>query len=87
MRNGAWLLAPFPFPSLFGLAPCGVYPASALLPERCALTAPFHPYPAFLSRTRVDQKQLAGAVTILARHGKVVDYRTYGQRDMATSRR
>jgi CubicO group peptidase (beta-lactamase class C family) len=32
----------------------------------------------------VDQKQLAGAVTILARHGKVVDYRTYGQRDLAT---
>ena len=31
-------------PSLFGLAPCGVYQA-ARLPERwCALTAPFHPY-------------------------------------------
>ena len=33
-------------PSLFGLAPCGVYPAPASQPERCALTAPFHPYPA-----------------------------------------
>jgi CubicO group peptidase (beta-lactamase class C family) len=32
----------------------------------------------------VDHKQLAGAVTILARHGKVVDFRTYGKRDMAT---
>src|ERR1039457_4098496 len=32
----------------------------------------------------VDQKQIAGIVTILARHGKVVDYRTYGQRDMAS---
>ena len=32
----------------------------------------------------VDSKQIAGAVTILARHGKVVDYRTYGQRDMAS---
>ena len=32
----------------------------------------------------VDQKQLSGAVTILARHGKVIDYRTYGQRDLAT---
>ena len=32
----------------------------------------------------VDQKQLAGIVTILARHGKVVDYRTYGMRDMAS---
>jgi CubicO group peptidase (beta-lactamase class C family) len=33
----------------------------------------------------VDKKQLAGAVTILARHGKIVDYRTYGMRDMATA--
>src|SRR5208283_545581 len=32
----------------------------------------------------VDQKQIAGIVTILARHGKVVDYRAYGQRDMAS---
>ena len=33
----------------------------------------------------VDKKELAGAVTILARHGKIVDYRTYGMRDLATS--
>ena len=33
----------------------------------------------------VDKKQIAGIVTILARHGKVVDYRTYGQRDMESS--
>jgi CubicO group peptidase (beta-lactamase class C family) len=32
----------------------------------------------------VDQKQLPGAVTLLARHGKVVDYRTYGMRDVAS---
>lgn len=32
----------------------------------------------------IDKKQLAGAVTILARHGKVVDYRTYGVRDLAS---
>ena len=38
-----------------------------------------------LIQQEVDQKQLAGAVTILARHGKVVDYRTYGYRDIATS--
>ena len=37
-----------------------------------------------LIQNEVDQKQLAGAVTILARHGKVVEYRTYGQRDIAT---
>jgi CubicO group peptidase (beta-lactamase class C family) len=36
-----------------------------------------------LMQQSVDQKQIAGIVTILARHGKVVDYRTYGQRDMA----
>lgn len=32
----------------------------------------------------VDQKQLPGAVTLLARHGKVVDYRVYGMRDAAS---
>ena len=38
-----------------------------------------------LMQQAVDQKQVAGVVTILARHGKVIDYRTYGQRDMATA--
>jgi CubicO group peptidase (beta-lactamase class C family) len=37
-----------------------------------------------LIQQEVDQKQLAGAVTILARHGKVVDYQTYGVKDLAT---
>jgi CubicO group peptidase (beta-lactamase class C family) len=37
-----------------------------------------------LMQETVDKKQLAGVVTILARHGKVVDYRVYGQRDMAS---
>jgi CubicO group peptidase (beta-lactamase class C family) len=37
-----------------------------------------------LMQQAVDQKQIAGIVTILARHGQVVDYRTYGQRDMET---
>jgi CubicO group peptidase (beta-lactamase class C family) len=37
-----------------------------------------------LMQASVDQKKIAGIVTILARHGKVVDYRTYGQRDMAS---
>jgi CubicO group peptidase (beta-lactamase class C family) len=32
----------------------------------------------------VDQKHLAGAITLLARHGKIVDLRTYGSRDMAS---
>lgn len=37
-----------------------------------------------LIQQSVDQKQIAGAVTILARHGKIVDYRAYGQRDLAS---
>lgn len=37
-----------------------------------------------LIQHEIDQKQLAGAVTILARHGEVIEYRTYGQRDMQT---
>jgi CubicO group peptidase (beta-lactamase class C family) len=32
----------------------------------------------------IDRQELAGAVTILARHGKIIDYRTYGKRDVAT---
>ena len=38
-----------------------------------------------LIQEQIDQKHLVGAVTILARHGKVVEYRTYGQRDIATA--
>jgi CubicO group peptidase (beta-lactamase class C family) len=30
----------------------------------------------------VDRKELPGAVTILARHGKVIDYRVYGVKDL-----
>ncbi len=37
-----------------------------------------------LMQQTVDQKQLPGAVTILARHGKVIDYRTYGVKDLAS---
>jgi len=38
-----------------------------------------------LIQGEIDHKQLAGAITLLARHGKIVDYRTYGVRDLATS--
>jgi len=37
-----------------------------------------------LMQQAVDQKQMAGIVTILARHGRVVDYRTYGVSDLAS---
>ena len=33
----------------------------------------------------VDQKELAGVVTLLARHGKVVEERTYGMKDIASA--
>jgi CubicO group peptidase (beta-lactamase class C family) len=38
-----------------------------------------------LMQQEVDQKQLPGIVTLLARHGKVIDYRAYGLRDAASS--
>jgi CubicO group peptidase (beta-lactamase class C family) len=37
-----------------------------------------------LMQEAVDKKYQAGIVTILARHGKVVDYRAYGERDIAS---
>jgi CubicO group peptidase (beta-lactamase class C family) len=37
-----------------------------------------------LMQKEVDEKQFSGIVTLLARHGKVVDYRAYGVRDLAT---
>ena len=37
----------------------------------------------FMKQT-VDDKQISGVVTLLARHGKVVDFWSYGQRDIAS---
>lgn len=37
-----------------------------------------------LMQQTVDQQQLSGIVTLLARHGKVVDYHAYGYRDLAS---
>ena len=39
-----------------------------------------------LMQQAVDQKQIAGIVTILARHGKIVDYRAYGVSDLASGK-
>lgn len=33
---------------------------------------------------KVEQKEFAGIVTALARHGKLVEFRTYGKRDLAS---
>ena len=38
-----------------------------------------------LMQQKVDQKQISGYVTILARHGKVVDYSVGGQSNMAAA--
>lgn len=38
-----------------------------------------------LLQRAVDSRQLPGAVTLLARHGKVIDYRAYGFRDAAAN--
>jgi CubicO group peptidase (beta-lactamase class C family) len=37
-----------------------------------------------LMQETVDKKELAGAVTLLARHGKIIDYQAYGVRDLAS---
>jgi CubicO group peptidase (beta-lactamase class C family) len=38
-----------------------------------------------LMQKTIDDKHVAGVVTILARHGKVVDYRAYGVKDIASA--
>ncbi len=37
-------------------------------------------------REMVDKKEYAGAVTLVARHGKIVDFKAVGMADIATSR-
>jgi CubicO group peptidase (beta-lactamase class C family) len=37
-----------------------------------------------LLQKKVDDKQLAGVVSLLARHGKIVDFKTYGKKDLAS---
>jgi CubicO group peptidase (beta-lactamase class C family) len=37
-----------------------------------------------LLEREVEDKEFAGFVTLLARHGKIVDFRTYGKRDLAS---
>jgi CubicO group peptidase (beta-lactamase class C family) len=52
-------------------------------PESVGFSSERHEQLHALIQGQVDSKQLAGAITILARHGKVVDYHLYGNRDMA----
>jgi CubicO group peptidase (beta-lactamase class C family) len=36
-------------------------------------------------KANIDNKTLAGMVTVLARHGKIVEFKTYGQQDLAAA--
>ena len=56
--------------------------ASAVTPESVGFSSERLENLHKLIQDEIDQKQLAGAITILARHGKIVDYRVYGERDM-----
>ena len=40
-----------------------------------------------IMQRKVDEKELPGIVTILARHGKVVEERAYGKKDIASGER
>jgi hypothetical protein len=45
---------------LFDLAPCGVFPVPRMSPpRRCALTAPFHPYPGCLATSEAVSLSVA----------------------------
>ena len=37
-------------------------------------------------QTAIDQKQLAGGVTMLVRHGKIAEFKAYGMRDLASAK-
>lgn len=58
-------------------------PANVLKPETVGFSSERLENLHALIQEEIDRKALAGAVTILARHGKVIEYRTYGQKDMA----
>jgi CubicO group peptidase (beta-lactamase class C family) len=72
------------------LLPCLSFGQSCGLPAARAASAGFAPER--LERLHrnlqrlVDEKALAGIVTILARHGKVLDCKSYGDQDLATGK-
>ncbi len=72
----------FTIPAISSAAPPAVSPLAK--PESAGFSSERLERMHALIQQEVDQKQLAGAITILARHGKIVDYRTYGRRDLAT---
>jgi CubicO group peptidase (beta-lactamase class C family) len=82
------LLAPFALPAQKTAGPTSSAPAldmTPVSPESVGFSSERLDRLHSFLEGEIDQKQLAGAVTILARHGKVVEYRTYGVRDIATN--
>ena len=76
------------FGPLLALAQTTVKPLSGLptaTPESVGISSERLDNLHKLITDEIDRHQLAGAITLLARHGKIVDYRTYGMRDLATS--
>ena len=64
--------------------PAGTFDLSLYSPESVGFSAELLERLHALMQQSIDQKQIPGMVTILARHGKVIDYRAYGVRDMAS---
>ena len=60
--------------------------AAAIKPETVGISSERLERLHALIQDEVDHKQLAGAITILARHGKIVDFHTYGMRDIAAGK-
>jgi CubicO group peptidase (beta-lactamase class C family) len=77
------LLAAYPS---FGQKPASATPGPAVVkPETVGFSSERLERLHALMQQEVDQKQISGFVTILARHGKVVDYRAGGVSDMASA--
>ena len=72
MRNAAWLLA-IPvtgaFPSLFGLAPCGVYPASGVTDGAVRFYRTISPLPRRWSFRNGERTRQAGPTRVLRFQG------------------
>jgi CubicO group peptidase (beta-lactamase class C family) len=64
--------------------PAGTLDLSLHSPESVGFSSDRLKRLAAMMQEFVDRKQIPGMVTILARHGKVIDYRAYGVRDMAS---
>ena len=69
---------------IFAAAAAQTKPVSTATPESVGFSSQRLDRLHALIQDEINNKELAGAVTILARHGKIVDYRTYGQRDIAS---